>query len=434
MRRLLVPLCVAAVAAVVWGAVFLLSPTGDQEPVRQRLAVAPTRVSESVITDASGEEIGKLSADCADDRYAAFCRRVHEELSAVDPRLLTRGGLVVTTTMDGRAQEAAQRAIDARVRSSDGPVAAEAMVVPGTGEIRALAASRGDGAHQLQQGPTAMAYTLAAALANGLRYDDGFPHTLGYRASGYAAFKNCKDQAVGDPSFTITNPGSERRDGEFVTLRAGVREALNTFFMRLEEKAGLCETVRTARRLGLARSGGVALSEYEAFTLGVNEVDLVSVANSYATLAARGTRCEPTAVKEVRDMSGKVLRAFAPRCEQALDPAVADAVTGLLRTGGLGRDAAGLPGTTDGYAAAWYAGYTPALAAAVNLGFPDDPMRHRLTDVTLAGHRHASVEGTTIPLPIWRASMTEALRGTPESAFTRPDEERFGGCRLACPK
>ncbi|NUR84417.1 MAG: penicillin-binding protein, partial [Nonomuraea sp.] len=321
--------------------------------------------------------------------------------------------------------------LDARVRSSDGPVAAVAMVVPGTGEIRALAASRGDAGHRLQQGTTAMAYTLAAALASGLRYDDGFPHTRGYRATGYAAFKNCRGEPVADPAFTITNPGSERRDGEFVTLRSGTRETLPTFFMQLEEKAGLCETVRTAQKLGLARSDG-RLSEFSTFTFGIDEVDVIAVANSYATLAARGSHCEPAAAKEVRDAAGKVLHAFAPRCEQALEPAVADAVTGLLRTGGLGRDAAGLTGTTDGYVSAWYAGYTPGLAAAVSLGFPDDPSRHRLTDVTLAGHRHAFVEGTTVPRPIWLSSMTEALRDVPEQAFTKPDEGRFGGCRLAC--
>ncbi|NUR84068.1 MAG: hypothetical protein HOY71_08280, partial [Nonomuraea sp.] len=325
MRRLLLALGVAAVAAAVWAAVFLLSP-GD-EPPRRRLAVAPTRVTESVITDAAGQEIGKLTAAC----QIPFCRRVREELAAIDPKLLDRGGLVVTTTMDRRAQEAAQRAVDARVRASDGPIATEAMVVPGTGEIRALVAGRGDGGLRLRQGSTAMAYTLAAALANGLRYDDGFPHTRGYRASGYAAFKNCRGEPVADPSFTITNPGSARRDGEFVTLRAGTRETLPTFFMQVEEKVGLCETVRTAQKLGLARSDG-RLSEFGTFTLGIDEVDVIAVANTYATLAARGAHCAPAAVKEVRDAAGKVLHAFAPRCEQALDPAVADAVTGLLRT------------------------------------------------------------------------------------------------------
>ncbi|MFI7696555.1 hypothetical protein ACIBQ6_46330 [Nonomuraea sp. NPDC049655] len=170
----------------------------------------------------------------------------------------------------------------------------------------------------------------------------------------------------------------------------------NPFFLRLEERVGLCQTVRTAQRLGLARRDGTPLREYETFTLGINEADTVTVAATYATLAAHGLRCAPRAVKEVREGSGKVLHALAPRCEQVLDAAVADAVTGLLRTGGLGRPT--------------------------------------LTGLTVGGRRYDTMDGATVPGPIWRASMAGALRGTPASRFPEPDEARFGGCRLACPQ
>ncbi|WP_207757323.1 hypothetical protein, partial [Nonomuraea cypriaca] len=40
------------------------------------------------------------------------------------------------------------------------------------------------------------------------------------------------------------------------------------------------------------RSGpGTPLREYEIFALGTNEVDPVTIATTYATLAARGNRC-----------------------------------------------------------------------------------------------------------------------------------------------
>ncbi|MER6507446.1 hypothetical protein ABT158_11565 [Nonomuraea sp. NPDC001636] len=452
MKRLLLVLgVVAGVAAAVWGAVLVLAATAGPAPARQRLAVAPPVVRDSVIIDGGGQVVEKLAPDCAASRHPAFCRRVHDELTAIDPRLLTRGGLVVATTLDPRAQQAAQRAVEARVRPGDGPVAVEAMVAPGSGEIRALAASRGDGAHALSQGSTAMAYTLAAALSGGFRHDDGFPGSLSYQAAGPGSFTDCKGQAVGDPTHTVTDSvgGS---GGAFTTLRSGARATLNTFFMRLEERIGLCATVRTAVRLGLTGPSGLPLREYQAFTLGANEVDTVTVAGTYATLAAHGLRCAPRAVKEVRDGSGKVLHALAPGCEQALDPAVADAVTGLLRTGGLGRDAAGLASRIPDYRTAWYAGYTPDLAAAVSLGFPDEseprtfpdgsqrrpptagPDRPTLTGLTVGGRRYDTVDGATVPGPIWRASMAEALRGAPKSRFPEPDEARFGGCRLACPK
>jgi len=56
-----------------------------------------------------------------------------------------------------------------------------------------------------------------------------------------------------------------------------------------------------------------------------------------------------------------------------------------------------------------------------------------LTDVVIGGRRYARVDATSIPGPIWRKAMAEALRGTPESRFVRPDARRFGGCRDACP-
>ncbi|MEU1391067.1 MULTISPECIES: hypothetical protein [unclassified Nonomuraea] len=452
MKRLLLALgVVAGVAAAVWGAVLVLSATAGPAPARQRLAVAPLVVQDSVITDGGGQVVEKLAPDCAASRHPAFCRRVHDELTAIDPRLLTRGGLVVATTLDPRAQQAARRAVEGRVRPGDAPVAVEAMVAPGSGEIRALAASRGDGAHALSQGSTAMAYTLAAALSGGFRYDDGFPRARSFRATGYNSFTNCKGENVGDPTHTVVGPGGGD-GGAFTTLRSAARAAPNPFFLRLEERVGLCQTVRTAQRLGLARRDGTPLQEYETFTLGINEADTVTVAGTYATLAAHGLRCAPRAVKEVRDGSGKVLHALAPRCEQVLDAAVADAVTGLLRTGGLGRDAAALAGRIPDLGSAWYAGYTPDLAAAVSLGFPDESEprtfpdgsqrrpptagrdRPTLTGLTVGGRRYDTVDGTTIPGPIWRASMAEALRGAPKSHFPEPDEARFGGCRLACPK
>ena len=53
--------------------------------------------------------------------------------------------------------------------------------------------------------------------------------------------------------------------------------------------------------------------------------------------------------------------------------------------GGIGRDAAGKTGTTDGYTAAWFAGYTPDLASAVSLGDPRGAFKHDLTGVTIGG-------------------------------------------------
>ncbi|MGV9325949.1 hypothetical protein [Streptosporangium sandarakinum] len=448
MKALLVLMGVAAVGALAAVLLLLRAPAdgpADGGAGAERVATdstapapVPPAAGKSVLLDVEGAVIEEFSGDCAGSGYPYLCRYVRERLLAEDPRLLTRDGLTIRTTIDQRLQRAAQRAIDAHVHRDDMPVATQVMIVPGEGAIRAMATSRGagDGA-ALQQGTTVMPYTLAAAFAAGLRYDDGFPASDTYQAPDHTAFRNCAGQSVGEPSHIVFN--REKGGDRFVTLRSGTRGAVNTFYMRLTEKTGLCETVRTAESLGLRRGDGTPLRELETFTLGVNEADPVSVANSYASLAARGRFCEPTVITEIRDGSAAP-RLFPPRCRQVLDPAVADAVTGVLSEaltesalGGVGREAAGMPGATDGFTAAWYAGYTPALASAVSLGDPRGGFRYPLTDVTIGGRRYPQVDGASVPGSIWKETMTEVVRGTPETGFVRPDTGRFGGCRDACP-
>ncbi|XVQ87450.1 hypothetical protein ACQP2K_08545 [Microbispora siamensis] len=395
-------------------------------------------VRKSVLLDAEGAVIEEFSGDCAGSGYPYLCRRVREQLLAEDPQLLTRDGLTIQTTIDQRLQRAAQRAVDAYVHRDDPQLATQVVIVPGEGAVKAMATNRdpADGSG-FQQGTTAMPYALATALAAGLRYDDGFVVSDEYRAPGFATFKDCAGRPVGDPIHTIVN--RDKGGDRFVTLRSGTQDAVNTFYMQLQEKVGLCETVKMAQRLGLRSAGEKPLQEIETFALGPNEADPVSVANSYASLAARGRFCEPRVITEIRDGSGAG-RPFPARCVQVLDPAVADAVTGVLADvlaksplKGIGREAAGMPGAGDVSRTAWYAGYTPGLASAVSLGDSRGPLRHPMVDVTIGGRRYSHLDGTSVPGLIWKKTMTEALRGTQETRFVPPDAGRFGGCRDACP-
>ncbi|GAA3534312.1 hypothetical protein GCM10022419_012160 [Nonomuraea rosea] len=427
-------ICVTAAGVLV--AAIILVLRGDGEPARERLVSTIAETHPSVLIDAQGTTLEEFSGECGASRYPYLCDRVRAELLASDAKLLTGSGLTIRTAIDPRTQEAAQQAIERYVGRDDPYVAVQAMVVPGTGEIRALATSHG-GAQKFQQGSTAMVYPLAAALESGLRYSDGFPYAASYRAAAYSAVKNCKAENVADPTFSVVNDQKGGHD-DFTTLETGTWAGENTFFLKLTERIGLCESVTMAKRLGLARADGAPLQEFETFALGINEVDPVEVAGTYATLAARGLRCAPRVVTEVRG-DGGFTRAFPARCEQVLEAPVADAVTGVLAGAlarspikGLGRDAAGMDGTADANVTATYAGYTPDLAAAVSLGHSDQPYKHKLADVTIGGERYPNVRGTTIPGPIWKNSMTAALDGTAQTPFTKPDTGRFGGCRDAC--
>nr|SBO98969.1 Multimodular transpeptidase-transglycosylase [Nonomuraea gerenzanensis] len=409
----------------------------------------------------------RIPGGCESSKHPYFCLYVRHEIlgnpdfgRTAEARLamLNRGGLTITTSLDPAMQAAADRAIKRYVHPSDAPVAAQALVEPGTGEIKAMAASRRYGTNAarneisynvvantehgggigFQPGSTFKTFTLITALRQGMKLGDGIAAGAGYRAPAYSTFKTCKGQNVGDPTHTVTN--DEGSPG-WKTLRTGTWDSVNTFFMELEERVGLCETVQTAKSLGIRRADGKKLQEYETFTLGINESDPVTVATAYAAIAARGRYCAPLAITRITDRDGRTTR-YRQKCHQSLDPAIADATAEVLSgvftegtmsgVGGLDRDAAGKTGTTDDYASAWFAGFTPDLASAVSLGDPRGSQQHKLTGVTIGGRYYGAVQGASIPGPIWRDTMASALRGVPATPFTAIDEGRFEGCSVSC--
>nr|WP_260407613.1 transglycosylase domain-containing protein [Planomonospora venezuelensis] len=401
---------------------------------------------------------------CEESKYPYFCLYAQYEIlnnedfgktPEARKKFLQRGGLTVKTTLDTQAQEASEKAIARYVKTSDKPVAAQAMVVPGTGAIKAMAASRNFGQNKkknemsynlaadvahgggagFQAGSTFKPFTLLTALDQGMKLNDGFATGSGYRAPSESAFRDCKGNRVGEPSHEVRN--SSEGGGGFKTLTTGTLGSVNTFFMKLEEEVGLCETIKMAKNLGIKRADGQPLKEFETFTLGINEMDPVTVAAAYATIGARGTYCKPMAITEIRDRYGKATP-YKPKCKQVLDEEVADAAAHIMsdvftkgtmtEVGGIGRPAAGKTGTTDAYTAAWFAGFTPDLASAVSLGDPRGAFEHDLVGVTIGGRYYSYVYGASISGRIWKDSMLGALKGVEATSFTPVNQERFGGC------
>jgi membrane peptidoglycan carboxypeptidase len=99
------------------------------------------------------------------------------------------------------------------------------------------------------------------------------------------------------------------------------------------------------------------------------------------------------------------------------DALLTSILEGVVRSG-TGKNAslrdravAGKTGTTENYGDAWFVGYTPQLATAVWVGYPNK-LKPMLTEF----HGQA-VAGGTFPAEIWRAFMQPALAGTPAEPF-----------------
>jgi membrane peptidoglycan carboxypeptidase len=360
--------------------------------------------------------------------------------------LLQRGGLEIHTTLDPRMQKAAQKAVNRYVppKNSSGKAAAEVLVRPGTGEITAMAIDRklGDSSKRgmmwvnlaadsdhgsslgMQAGSTFKVFTLAEALRQDMAFGDKLFAPKEFVPTG---FHDCAGHRVGDTT-ALGNAGDGEGGKEF-TLVTGTWHSVNTFFLELERKVGLCETYKMATRLGMRKATGGKLEQYPSFTLGFNTVSPVRLAAAYAAFGARGRYCSPIAITSIGSPRGPIGVPSA-HCHQAIDSDIADAVnhvlSGVLTKGTakgneIGRPAAGKTGTVDNFSSAWFAGYTPDMASAVWVGDPRGGYKHPLRDVCLGdGGCFAQVYGADIPAPIWRDTMTAALSGVPEHAFGAP--------------
>ncbi|MBX6769116.1 MAG: transglycosylase domain-containing protein, partial [Actinomadura rubrobrunea] len=337
---------------------------------------------------------------------------------------LNRGGYTIRTTLDMQAQRALDQAVRSRVAPAGNRVAVEAMVEPGTGNIKAIGQSKrfgagsgrttlnlaADSAHGggsgVSAGSTFKTFTLAAALAEGIPVNTTIHSPQTTTISGYQPCRMPNGKMLGGGTWTMSNAGDSEA-GDF-NLKTGTWHSVNTFYAALEKRVGVCDAVKMAEKFGMRKATGQPLDPYPSQVLGTNDVDMVHLAAAYAGFAARGKYCPPVAITEVVDNEGKKLKLPEHECRQAVDTAVADKVNEILqgvltkgtaRGNGIGRPAAGKTGTCEEFTCAVFAGHTPNLAAAVAYYDFRGPWQYKVY----------GVYGADIPAPIWAQSMRKAL-------------------------
>jgi membrane peptidoglycan carboxypeptidase len=387
-------------------------------------------------------------ADCPASKAPFFCEYVKDEIlvnSAFGKtkqdrfNLLYRGGLTIRTTLDMKAQKAAQKAL--ALRPNKKKTATEAMIKPGTGEIKAMVVSRTYGDNKKKgettlnlaadydhgynsgysAGSTFKIFTLAAALQQHMSVGTTLPAPNSTTVSGYT---DCKGNHF-EP-WTLGNAETSKRKS--ANLQSGTWDSINTFYAYLEQRVGLCAAVKMAQNFGMKKADGKPLEQVPSQVLGTNSIDVTHLAAAYAGFAARGQYCTPIAITDVTDADGKKIKVPRTHCSQGVDTEIADEVTkilqGVLTSGtgagkGIGRPAAGKTGTCEGHSCALFAGYTPDLAAAVWYGDPAAPF----------GNPSPGIYGANIG-SIWQASMRGALNGTKPTSFHIPVND-FGNLNQA---
>ncbi len=454
---------------------YLYNPRFFPEQSQERRDVVLDRMaSVGSITQEEAEEAKEIDLEleldtppngCVPSDEPFFCDYVVQEIEQDErfgpneterARWLRTAGLEIHTTLVPQTQEAAQNAVDKWVprENKSRKVAAEVILEPGTGSVLGMAQSRNYGPDEsnlgetsinfttgsdrggstgFQAGSTFKAITLAAALDQGMPFSTSFSSPASTTVSGQ---RSCNGGLL-EP-WTLSNAGES--DSGTHNMVSGTKNSSNTFFAQLQARTGLCETMEMAETLGLTRADGTKFTENEnslansSFTLGSEEVSPIAVAGAYATFASGGVHCEPQAIRSIDDRQSGTTIDIEPECERVIDEDVADGVTYLLTQpfkGGtangldIGRPAAGKTGSTDGTAAAWFAGYTPQMAGAVFVGDPRGPQQYPLRNVTLGGRSYGQVYGGTIPGPIWQETFRDAHAGLEQESLPSAPS-RFG--------
>jgi penicillin-binding protein 1A len=349
------------------------------------------------------------------DSYAMDAVRLVGD-SVLGESALKHGDLVVYTTLDTRAQRAAQRAVARHAEQiqrhsrSDGKGVEGAMVAldPRTGAIRALVGgreyrprgfNRALAAHR-QPGSAFKPFVYAAALAAG--YTPASP--------------------VDDTPVEVEQDGRIWRPANYdnhylgrITMRRALMRSANAATVRIARAVGERRVVEVAHASGIESD----LDAVPAIALGALEVTPLELVTAYAPFANGGSRVTPHMVRRIETADGLLLWSAPAETTPVMDPRDAFQLTSMLqsvvdggtahtlRDRGVDAPVAGKTGTTNNGADVWFVGYSPTIVAGFWFGY-DTP---RSLGAGAAGGRFAAPAWAEFYENGWNADADE--RGWP---------------------
>jgi membrane peptidoglycan carboxypeptidase len=398
----------------------------------------------------------------------AYLKKMPELGKSVPERIknITQGGLTIQTTLNPDIQTMAARQLSQRVPIGNNEQigGAASIVEPGTGKVLAMvqnttygtaknAAAKGvtqvnwnvdrdyGGENGFQIGSTAKMYAIVTALQSGIPVNGMIPSK--FATPTKPAFYSLKEQGACPAMQDWPVRNDDIIGGKPLPFATAVAKSVNTAFASLVFKLGTPNVLNTMKKLHLHQGSGSAPPCLPAaVTLGATDTTPLTLASSYATIAANGKYCPPDPILSITTNDKKPLTLRPNTCQQVIDPDIAKGTTQLLthvitegtaKGDGLsgGRPSAGKTGTTSDHVESWFVGYTPQLATAVWVGTPysERPMQR----INLAGQYYPEVFGATIAAPVWQAIMDGASQGMAIRQFDQPSDKLLNGDTLAVP-
>lgn len=339
-----------------------------------------------------------------------FCDYVMKELESLgfDETEISQGGYKVVTTLDYKAQKAANEAITKNLRNwgltGDNNQAAVFSFSPIDGKIIAYSGGKDYTKSQYDRvtqavrppGSSFKPLVYAAAMEKGISPNDMIedtPLTIG--------------------SWSPHNYGNKYRGK--IPVYTALMVSSNVCAARMIKEVGIRSVIQVARVLGIETP-----LEYDyTIALGSNGVKLYEFTRAYGAFANGGYVVQPYAVERVETSRGKVVyRAQKTRVSHQLNMNTAAEMTAMLKTvvsngtgraASIGKPAAGKTGTTDDNKDAYFMGYTPNIVTGVWVG----------NDNNVAMNK--SIQGGTVPALIWKDVMKVATEPYGNADFNYPE-------------
>ncbi|MEM9880638.1 MAG: PBP1A family penicillin-binding protein [Pseudomonadota bacterium] len=408
----------AALLAGIVKAPSRLSPKVDLQAALDRRALVLAAMAEEGFISASEAKLVaaipiNLVQTAGDPQLRYFTdwvsARVRSRYPAGDMRLK------VKTTLDLKAQAAAQKAVKAHLPEGHAPTAELQVALAAlddTGAVRALVGGRDytrssyNRATQAvrQPGSAFKTFVYLAALENGLE-----------------PASKLRDTPIQLGSYAPKNYGGGY-SGRLITLADAYSRSVNTIAVKLGERVDRPKVASMARRLGLTTPIVVEPS----IALGTSEVHVVELAAAYAVIANGGMKVRPYAIAQVRGPRGGVIQPVeVPMDDQGtrvLERRIAWQMARLMQLAveqGTGRNArtagrpiAGKTGTTQNGQDGWFVGFSDRLTAAVWIGRDDNKSVKGLT-------------GGGMPARLWGDFIAAAQTGENPAPLLRADRRAF---------
>lgn len=342
-------------------------------------------------------------------------------------KLVEQGGLRVTTTLDYKLQEVAQKIVKDEVEKLKGSKVGNGAAVvldPKNGQILSMVGSK-DYFAKDYEGNVNVTLSLRqpGSATKPINYARGLEE--GYNANYTIVDVKTEFPGGNKPLYIPTN-----YDGRFhgpVQVRYALGNSYNLPAVKMLALVGVKDVMDLGYRMGLStwepsqeNVNSVGLS----LTLGGREVRLLDLTSAFGVLGNKGRQLDPVSILKVEDQKGKTLFEFKPSDgRKVLDEGIAFIISDILADNGArtaafgansvlniqGRVVAVKTGTTDEKRDNWTIGFTPSRVTGVWVGNNDNsPMDPKIAS------------GVTGASPIWNKIMGEALKELPNEPFERP--------------